>query len=66
MEIKQVELFRLLNWAVNSNKSDSELSNYLYETIKELNLVDEVYKVGIDKQFIKDCINDKYILIKNN
>ncbi len=43
-----------------------EIENYLWETVKKLGVTESIYNENFpdNKQFIKDCIDGKYELVK--
>lgn len=61
----QIEMLQLINWLLHIN-NNSELENQLYDVVKNIEEVDKIYKQKIDINFIKDCINGKYKIIKND
>jgi len=45
-----------------------EIENYLWETVNKLGITENIYNENFtdNKQFIKDCIDGKYELIKKH
>jgi len=61
----QIEMLQLINWLLHTN-NNWELENQLHNVVKNINEIDKIYKQQIDINFIKDCINGKYKIIKND